>query len=104
MRFKTLADWLAWQEALHPKSIDLGLFRVKKVYERLGRRGPMPYTITVGGTNGKGSCVAMLDAILRRQGYRVGTYTSPHLLRYNERICIDGEPVGDAQSAMPSSG
>ncbi|CAI8747427.1 bifunctional tetrahydrofolate synthase/dihydrofolate synthase [Methylocaldum szegediense] len=95
MRFKTLADWLAWQEALHPKSIDLGLFRVKKVYERLGRRGPMPYTITVGGTNGKGSCVAMLDAILRRQGYRVGTYTSPHLLRYNERICIDGEPVGD---------
>jgi dihydrofolate synthase/folylpolyglutamate synthase len=95
MRFKTLADWLAWQETLHPKSIDLGLFRVKKVYDRLGRRGERPFTITIGGTNGKGSCVAMLDTILRRQGYRVGTYTSPHLLRYNERIRIDGEPVGD---------
>lgn len=95
MRFKTLADWLAWQETLHPKSIDLGLSRVKMVHGRLGRREKPPFTITVGGTNGKGSCVAMLDAILRQEGYRVGTYTSPHLLRYNERIRIDGEPVSD---------
>jgi dihydrofolate synthase/folylpolyglutamate synthase len=95
MRFKTLAEWLAWQETLHPKSIDLGLSRVKKVYGQLGRRGKQPFTITIGGTNGKGSCVAMLDAILRQEGYRVGTYTSPHLLRYNERIRIDGESVSD---------
>jgi len=95
MRFNTLAEWLAWQESLHPKSIDLGLSRVKEVYGRLGQCKRLPFTITVGGTNGKGSCVAMLDAILRREGYRVGTYTSPHLLRYNERIRIDGEPVTD---------
>ena len=95
MRFNTLAEWLAWQETLHPKSIDLGLARVKEVYGRLGKSEKPPFTITVGGTNGKGSCVAMLDAILRCQGYRVGTYTSPHLLRYNERIRIDGQAVGD---------
>lgn len=95
MHFNTLAEWLAWQETLHPKSIDLGLSRVKEVYERLGKCEKPPFTITVGGTNGKGSCVAMLDAILRRAGYRVGTYTSPHLLRYNERIRIDGQPVSD---------
>lgn len=95
MRFSALAEWLAWQEALHPKSIDLGLDRVKRVFRRLLPRPILPFTITVGGTNGKGSCVAYLDAILRAQGYRVGTYTSPHLLRYNERICIDGRPVDD---------
>lgn len=95
MRFETLAEWLVWQEALHPKSIDLGLDRVKGVYHRL-RKGPgRPFTITVGGTNGKGSCVAYLDAILRARGYRVATYTSPHLLRYNERIRIGGVPVDD---------
>jgi dihydrofolate synthase/folylpolyglutamate synthase len=96
MRFGTLGEWLAWQEALHPKSIDLGLDRVRAVRRRLGVRGPAPVTLTVAGTNGKGSSVAYLAAILRAQGYRVGSYTSPHLLRYNERICIDGEPVGDA--------
>ncbi|BBA32996.1 bifunctional folylpolyglutamate synthase/dihydrofolate synthase [Methylocaldum marinum] len=95
MRFQTLADWLAWQETLHPKSIDLGLSRVKTVYGRLLPRATPLFTITVGGTNGKGSCVAMLDSILRQQGYRVGTYTSPHLLCYNERIRIDGRPVSD---------
>jgi dihydrofolate synthase/folylpolyglutamate synthase len=97
MRFNTLAEWLAWQETLHPKSIDLGLSRVREVFEKMGLGERIPYTITVGGTNGKGSCVAMLDAILRNQGYRVGTYTSPHLLRYNERIRIDGAPVDDAR-------
>jgi dihydrofolate synthase/folylpolyglutamate synthase len=96
MRFSTLAEWLAWQETLHPKSIDLGLSRVKQVFDRLGPHPERPFTITVGGTNGKGSCVAMLDAILRSAGYRVGTYTSPHLLAYNERIRIDGRPVADA--------
>ena len=94
MRFQTLVEWLAWQESCHPKSIDLGLARVREVYDRLG---PMrsPLTITVGGTNGKGSCIAFLSAILRTEGYRVGAYTSPHLLRYNERIQINGASVSD---------
>lgn len=95
MRFQALAEWLAWQEALHPKTIDLGLDRVKGVFRRLHPRPHLPFTITVAGTNGKGSCVAYLDAMLRSGGYRVGAYTSPHLLRYNERICIDGTPVDD---------
>lgn len=96
MRFVALAEWLAWQEALHPKTIDLGLDRVKDVFRRLHPYPRLPFTITVAGTNGKGSCVAYLDAMLRAMGYRVGAYTSPHLLRYNERICIDGAPVDDA--------
>ncbi|KAA6187013.1 bifunctional tetrahydrofolate synthase/dihydrofolate synthase [Thiohalocapsa marina] len=95
MRHKTLPDWLAWQETLHPDRIDLRLERVGQVWSRLGpARFPCP-VITVGGTNGKGSCVAYLDAIYRAAGYRCGCYTSPHLLRYNERIRIDGAEVSD---------
>lgn len=96
MRFSNLGEWLAWQETLHPQAIDLGLERVRRVYCALNPAQERPFTITVGGTNGKGSCVAALDAILRRAGYRVGAYTSPHILRYNERICIGGVPVDDA--------
>ncbi|MEN8259941.1 MAG: bifunctional tetrahydrofolate synthase/dihydrofolate synthase [Pseudomonadota bacterium] len=95
MPFETLQDWLTWQESLHPKEIDLGLERVKRVYEAIKLRGAKPLTITVGGTNGKGSCIAFLESILREEGYRVGAYTSPHLVRYNERIRVNGEPVGD---------
>ncbi|MEE4378631.1 MAG: bifunctional tetrahydrofolate synthase/dihydrofolate synthase [Candidatus Competibacteraceae bacterium] len=95
-RFYTLAQWLAWQETLHPKAIDPGLERVHEVAVRLGLHQPNYRVITVGGTNGKGSCVAFLDAILRTAGYRVGAYTSPHLLRYNERIRINGREVDDA--------
>jgi len=95
MRFESLAEWLVWQESLHPRTIDLGLERVAAVYRRMDWPARRPRTLTVGGTNGKGSCVAMLDAILRSAGYRVGTYTSPHLLRYNERIVICGVPVMD---------
>lgn len=95
MRFTTLEDWLRWQETLHPRTIELGLGRVRAVRQRL-RPQPPPFTvITVGGTNGKGSCVAFLDAILRAAGYRTGAYTSPHLLRYNERIRINGAEVAD---------
>ncbi len=94
MRFNTLDDWLAWQEGLHPSEIDLGLDRVRTVYERLGVALDCP-VITVAGTNGKGSCVAMLAAIYRAAGYRTGVYTSPHLLRYNERICMNDEEVTD---------
>jgi dihydrofolate synthase/folylpolyglutamate synthase len=95
MRFDTLADWLAWQETLHPSRIDLRLERVGAVWSRIGPdRFPCP-VITVGGTNGKGSCVAYLDAIYRAAGYRSCAYSSPHLLRYNERIRIDGCDAGD---------
>ena len=95
-RFATLQQWLGWQQSLHPRAIDLGLERLEHVMRAL-KMGPPRYTvITVGGTNGKGSCVAYLEAILRAQGYRVGTYTSPHLMRYNERIRVDGIDVEDA--------
>ncbi|MBL8249420.1 MAG: bifunctional tetrahydrofolate synthase/dihydrofolate synthase [Candidatus Competibacter sp.] len=96
MRFATLDDWLRWQETLHPKAIDLSLDRVRTVLRRLRPEPPAYPVITVGGTNGKGSCVAMLDAILRAAGYQVGAYTSPHLLRYNERIQINGAAADDA--------
>ncbi|BCX83005.1 dihydrofolate synthase/folylpolyglutamate synthase [Methylomarinovum caldicuralii] len=92
---RTLADWLAWQQSLHPRPIDLGLARVRQVFARLQPGYRPPLTLTVGGTNGKGSCIALLDAVLRAQGLRVGAYTSPHLLRYNERIRIDGREAGD---------
>ena len=95
MRFTTLDDWLRWQETLHPKAIELGLDRVRTVLHRLQPEAPPFAVITVGGTNGKGSCLAFLDAILRAAGYRVGAYASPHLLRYNERIRVDGVEADD---------
>lgn len=95
MRYDSLADWLGWQETLHPNSIELGLERVRRVYQRLIPHPSAVAVITVGGTNGKGSSSAMLDAVYRAAGYRVGRYTSPHLLRYNERIVINGLEVTD---------
>ncbi len=95
MHFDHLQAWLQWQETLHPTAIDLSLERVAKVYRALNPHAIKPLTITVAGTNGKGSCVAFLDAIYQAQGYRVGTYTSPHILKYNERIKIGGNPVSD---------
>jgi dihydrofolate synthase / folylpolyglutamate synthase len=95
-RFHRLADWLAWQETLHPSAIDLGLDRLQRTLDRLGWQRPACPVITVAGTNGKGSCVALTARILTEAGYRVGTFTSPHLLRYNERIAIDGVEVSDA--------
>jgi dihydrofolate synthase/folylpolyglutamate synthase len=95
VRFSNLDAWLRWQETLNPRTIDLGLDRVRRVWGRLGpRRLPFP-VITVGGTNGKGSCVAMLEAVYRAAGYRTVAYTSPHLLRYTERIRWEGEEVGE---------
>ena len=90
----TLAQWLAHLEQLHPQAIALGLERVSQVARSLGI-APGFAIITVGGTNGKGSCCAMLEAILLHAGYRVGCYTSPHLLRYNERVRIGGEEAAD---------
>jgi dihydrofolate synthase/folylpolyglutamate synthase len=95
-RFPRLDDWLEWQQSLHPNPIDLGLERVSRVLGRTGWRGPRQPVITVGGTNGKGSCVALLDALLRAGGYRVGTFTSPHLVDYRERIRLDGAQVSEA--------
>ena len=96
MTARTLADWLAFIERQHPTSIAMGLDRVRAVAERLGLGQPARRTITVGGTNGKGSTVAFLEAIARAQGLRVGAYTSPHLLHYHERVRIDGREVDDA--------
>jgi len=95
MRYTTLSEWLDWLESLHPKTIDLGLERVRTVGERLGILNPSATVITVGGTNGKGSCVAFLSEIYQSAGYQIGAYTSPHLLYYNERIVINGNRVSD---------
>lgn len=91
---RTLAAWLAYLEHLHSKSIDLGLERVRAVLERMPEAPPVP-VITVGGTNGKGSTTAFLEAILHSAGYHTGCYTSPHLLRYNERIRVDRKVASD---------
>ena len=113
-----LNEWLDLLESRHPTEIEFGLNRIGRVATQLGllpsdpleshfvsikqsgahQRATKPIAkkvITVAGTNGKGSCVAAIDSILRTTGYRVGTYTSPHLIHYNERICIDGTPVDD---------
>ncbi|AYH44948.1 bifunctional tetrahydrofolate synthase/dihydrofolate synthase [Azoarcus sp. DN11] len=90
----SLNGWLELLENRHVKQIQLGLDRVARVRGTLDVRSDA-VVITVGGTNGKGSTCAMLEAILLAAGYRVGCYTSPHLLRYNERVRIDGRDVGD---------
>ncbi len=90
-----LEDWLRHLERLHPKTIELGLDRVLAVKDSLKLVPNFPL-ILVGGTNGKGSTCAMLEAMLLAAGYRVGLYTSPHLIRYNERIRIDGRMASDA--------
>jgi dihydrofolate synthase / folylpolyglutamate synthase len=90
----TLSEWLAYLETLHPKAIAMGLDRVSTVFARLGIALTCP-VITVGGTNGKGSTCALLECMLRAGGYRVGAYTSPHLLRYNERVRVDAVDATD---------
>jgi len=92
--FNGIGDWLHWLETLSPHEIDLGLDRVQVVLERLALERPHR-VITVAGTNGKGSSVAMLEAILIANGESVGSYTSPHLHDFNERIRIDGEAASD---------
>ena len=96
MTTRDLAGWLQYQERINPRTIELGLARVRAVWEAMGAPRPAPTVITVGGTNGKGSTVAFLEAMLQAAGYRVGCFTSPHLLRYNERVRIDGKDIDDA--------
>ena len=93
---QTLNEWLEWQSTLHKVNIDLGLERMRVVAKRLDiLQLPFPI-ITIAGTNGKGSSVAFTHAILNAQGYRTGVYTSPHIIRYNERIAVAGTELNDA--------
>jgi len=94
---RSLDDWLRVQETVHGQGIDLGLARVRAVAERLGLLPFGPRTIIVAGTNGKGSTVACLESMLRALGVKAGAFTSPHLIRYNERIRVDGAEAGDAE-------
>ncbi len=96
---QTLDDWLQLAERQHPQAIALGLERVQRVWQRMGLTLRCP-VFTVAGTNGKGSTCAMLEAILLAAGYHVGTYTSPHLLHFEERCRIDGQPI-DAGELLP---
>ncbi len=91
----SLQQWLVYLEQLHPKTIELGLERVRTVAMKLFSMSTTAHIITVGGTNGKGSTCAYLEAILLAAGYRVGLYTSPHLVRYNERVRINGREADD---------
>ena len=96
VHFETLPQWLEWIEKNHPVDlIELGLDRLRKVYLRMGLDLSASRKVIVGGTNGKGSTIAMLDQVLRDQGKTVGCFTSPHFLRYNERIKLAGMPVSD---------
>ncbi len=95
-RMRTLDGWLSYIEQQHPRSIEMGLDRVREVAVRMALEKPAARVITVGGTNGKGSTVAFIEAIAHAAGWKVGAYTSPHLLRYNERVRIEGEDADDA--------
>ena len=94
-RDSALQVWIDWLLSLHAQEIDMGLERVSQVASKLNVSRPAPFVVSVAGTNGKGSSVAMLTSILHVSDYKVGTYTSPHILRYNERIQINGQMVSD---------
>jgi dihydrofolate synthase/folylpolyglutamate synthase len=95
-RFESLDEWLAWLVTLHPKQIDLSLDRVQGVLDALGIAQPPYRVVTVAGTNGKGSCVALIEQIYLQAGLRVGAFTSPHLVAFNERIRFGGADLDDA--------
>lgn len=97
LKQSSLAEWLSYLENSHFKAIDLGLERVKSVAEKLDLLNPAPLVITVGGTNGKGTTCRLLETVLLNAGYRVGVYSSPHLLRYNERVRIQNQELPDEQ-------
>ncbi|MCL4790967.1 MAG: bifunctional folylpolyglutamate synthase/dihydrofolate synthase [Gammaproteobacteria bacterium] len=93
---RSLAEWLQWQESLSPHAIELGLERVRTVLDRLDLRPPAGRVVSVAGTNGKGTTVSLLQDMLLAAGRRPGLYTSPHLVHYNERIRVGGQPVQEA--------
>jgi len=92
-KFDTLDEWLEWQQTIHPLNIDFKLERILSVYEKLNIAKIAKKVITVAGTNGKGSTVSFLESILKKNNYKVGAFTSPHILNYNERIKINGKEV-----------
>ena len=95
MRLRTLSEWLTWIKTLHPVEMDLSLERVTEIAKRLHLLNPAYTVVTVAGTNGKGSCVAGLEAIYLAAGYQVGAFTSPYLFQYNEQVRIQGIAVDD---------
>lgn len=97
MTSRSLADWLAYLEQLHPTAIDMGLDRVRAVAARMAMTRPAPLVVTVTGTNGKGSTCAFIVSLLNAQGLKIGSYSSPHLLRYNERVLLSGREASDAE-------
>lgn len=97
MTSRSLADWLAYLEQLHPTAIDMGLGRVRAVAARMAMTRPAPLVVTVTGTNGKGSTCAFIASLLNAQGLKIGSYSSPHLLRYNERVLLSGREASDAE-------
>ncbi|MDH0121650.1 MAG: bifunctional tetrahydrofolate synthase/dihydrofolate synthase [Pseudomonas stutzeri] len=97
MTSRSLADWLAYLEQLHPIAIDMGLDRVRAVAARMAMTRPAPLVVTVTGTNGKGSTCAFIASLLDAQGLKIGSYSSPHLLRYNERVLLSGREASDAE-------
>lgn len=97
MTARSFEQWLQWQESLHKHWIELGLGRIGAVAGRLRVTQPQGPVFTVAGTNGKGSTVTLLEHFLRDGGVHTGAYTSPHLVRYNERVCVAGEPASDAE-------
>jgi dihydrofolate synthase/folylpolyglutamate synthase len=97
MTERSLSDWLGYLEQLHPSAIDMGLDRSRQVALQIGLSRPAPRVITVTGTNGKGSTCAFVASLLQAQGLKVGVYSSPHLLRYNERVQVQGLEASDAQ-------
>ena len=96
MTQRSLSDWLAWQATLNPRDIDLGLERVRRVVDRLSLDRPATGVFSVGGTNGKGSTVSFIEGLCAANGLSTAAYTSPHLVRYNERLRVDGQEVSDA--------
>ncbi len=97
MTSRSLANWLAYLEQLHPTAIDMGLDRVRAVAARMAMTRPAPLVVTVTGTNGKGSTCAFIASLLNAQGLKIGSYSSPHLLRYNERVLLSGREASDAE-------
>jgi len=94
-RFETVNEWLDWQQTVHPLNIDFKLERILSVYQKLNISSIAKKVITVAGTNGKGSTVSFLESILSKMNYNVGTFTSPHILKYNERIKINQKEIDD---------
>jgi dihydrofolate synthase/folylpolyglutamate synthase len=94
---KTLSQWLTWQESCHTLEIDLGLERIQNVYSKLFPNGVPFTTITVAGTNGKGSTVAFIESVYLKTSFKIAKFTSPHILNYNERFMVDGSQATDQQ-------